>query len=79
MEWIRRVFGIASILTLCLVFLIAVLMAVITMIDIQRERTSFYGNLEQRGAFLGSGLTEVFADHLHHARTGELVRTSDRA
>ena len=47
MERVRRVLGISSILTLALVFLIAVLMALITMTDIQRERTSFYDNLEK--------------------------------
>ena len=47
MERVRRVLGISSILTLALVFLIAVLMALITMYDIQRERTSFYDNLEK--------------------------------
>ena len=78
MERVRRVLGISSILTLALVFLIAVLMALITMYDIRRERTSFYDNLEKRGDFLGNGLTEVFADHLYHARVRELQSAADR-
>ena len=78
MERVRRVLGISSILTLALVFLIAVLMALITMYDIQRERTSFYDNLEKRGDFLSNGLTEVFADHLYYARVRELQSAADR-
>ena len=78
MERVRRVLGISSILTLALVFLIAVLMALITMYDIQRERTSFYDNLEKRGGFLSNGLTEVFADHLYYARVRELQSAADR-
>ena len=78
MERVRRVLGISSILTLTLVFLVAVLMALITMYDIGRERTSFYDNLEKRGDFLGNGLTAVFADHLYHARVDELQSAADR-
>ena len=70
--------GLSSTLTLTLVFLIAVLMALITMYDIRRERTSFYDSLEKRGDFLGNGLTEVFADHLYNARVGELKSAADR-
>ena len=78
MERVRRALGISSILTLTLVFLIAVLMASITMYDIRRERTSFYDNLEKRGDFLSNGLTEVFADHLYYARVRELQSAADR-
>ena len=75
---IKREIGIASILTLTLVSLIAVLMAMITMLDIRRERLSFYDSVEKRGEFLGNGLTNVFADHLHHARINELEIVADR-
>ena len=78
LERIKREFGIASILTLTLVSLVAVLMAMITMLDIRRERTSFYDNVEKRGAFLRHGLTDVFADHLYHGRFAELASVSDR-
>ena len=41
LQRIKGEFGIASILTLTLVSLIATLMAMITMLDIRRERLSF--------------------------------------
>ena len=78
LERIERESGMAAILTLTLVSLIAILMAVVTMVNIRRERASFYGNVEKRGEFLGNGLTDVFADHLHHARIGDLQNAADR-
>ena len=75
---IKREFGMASILTLTLVSLFAMLMAMITMLDIRRERLSFYDSVEKRGEFLGNGLTNVFADYLHDARINELEAITDR-
>lgn len=78
LQRIKGEFGIASILTLTLVSLIATLMAMITMLDIRRERLSFYDSVEKRGEFLGNGLTNVFADHLYDARINELEIVADR-
>ena len=69
--------GIAS-LTLILVSLVAILMALITMLDIRRERSSFYDNVEKRGVFLGKGLNDIFANHIYHARVDALRGVTDQ-
>ena len=59
--------GLAPVLTLGVVSVIVLLMGLVTILDIRRERALFRGELQQTGLLLGSGLNEVLANYIYFA------------
>ena len=64
--------GIALVLTLSMVAVIALLMVITTVLDIRRERTIFREGLQQRALLLAETLNEVLADSLYFTYVEEL-------
>ena len=70
---VRFRFGIASILTASMVLVVAILMAVTTLLDIRRANIIFQEGLEQRGLLLASTLNDILADPLYFIDVDELT------
>ena len=64
--------GIAPVLTLTLVSVIAVLMLTTTLLDIRHQRAIFRDELEQRGLLMANTLNEVLADPLYFTDIDDL-------
>ena len=69
---IRFRWGIASILTGCVVVSVAVLMTTTTLLDIRRERAFSLAQLEERGVLSARTLNDVLADPLYFRDLDEL-------
>ena len=69
---VRCRWGIASILTVSMVVVIALVTALTTALDIRRERAIFRDQLEQQGLLLASTLNDVLADPLYFSDLDEL-------
>lgn len=62
---LRPPWSIAAVLTISMVGIIAVLMALLTVVDIRRERAFFRDDQQERGVLLVGGLTETLANHIY--------------
>ena len=69
---LRFRWGIASVFTLSMVLVIAVLIGTITILDIRRERTVYREGLERRGRLVASALNDVLANYLYFAQIDAL-------
>ena len=65
LQWGMVKWGIAAQLTVSVVLVIVLLMAITTALDIQRERSIFRGEMEERGLLLASTLNDILADPLY--------------
>ena len=64
--------GIASILTLSMVLVIALLIVVVTLVDIRRERNLSRDSLEERGLMMARTLNDVMADSIYFSDIDQL-------
>ena len=59
-------YGVAPLLTVSMVTVIVALIAILTALDIRRERAIFHDELEERGALMASTLDDVMAGPLYY-------------
>ena len=64
--------SIASILTVSMVSMLAVMMAVVTFIEVRRERSDFHIKAERRSLSLAAGVNDILANYLYYTRIDEL-------
>lgn len=70
--------GIAPILTLSMVGVIVLLMTLVTLVDIRRERGIFRDEQEERGTLLVRGTSDILADYFYFADVDALRDISAR-
>ena len=68
----RYKWGIASSVTLSMVFIIVLLMGLVTFVDIKRERTIARNGLERYGILMANSLDEVLANDLYFSQIDSL-------